>query len=216
MRTEELIVRLAAEAAPVRPLPSVASRVTAWIGVALPVVAAYLVLAGPRGDLAARAPALDFVLALALLLAVTILSARAALSFGVPDAARPAAVWVLPAAAGGVWAILLVARLASDGPVLAQLLDEPAHAACLVQIAAAAALPGVVLLAMVRRGAAVHGTPAGTFAALAALGAGALGAAIVCPIDNAAHQITWHLAPVGSLAVVGAIAGALWLDRLRG
>jgi hypothetical protein len=213
VRTEELIVRLAADAAPVRRLPSISVRLVRWLLVAVPVVAVFVAAVGPRSDLATRAAAPAFLVSVLAVAALALVSAGAALVSSVPGHRRSRL-----AVAGPllilVWATALYARLAAGGSVGTQLITEPSHAACILQISLMAVLPAVVLLRSVRGGASVAPGWSGMLTLAAALGAGAVGSAIICPIDRAAHEAVWHWLPVASLAAAGLVAGKIWFSHI--
>ena len=111
--------------------------------------------------------------------------------------------------------MLLVWQMATSGSVFGQLVNEPFHAACLIQIAVTAIVPAIMLVHTVRSAAPLDWAWTGIFAVAAGLAAGAIGSTITCPIDRIAHQAWWHLLPVVTLALLGPVVGARWLDRLR-
>jgi len=215
VKTEDLIVKLAAEAGPVQPVASVGTRLLRW-GLAATASAAVMVMfARPRPDVTSLLTDPAYVFTTATILALAVASAIAALSLSVPNDRRSAAIRLAPFAAAGAWGVLLAVRLAGQGPVFSQLFSEPVHLACLLQISAVALVPAVVLVGQVRRAAPLDTTWSGIFAVAASLGAGAVSSAIICPIDRIAHQTWWHYLPVLSLAALGVIVGARWLARFR-
>jgi hypothetical protein len=216
VRTEELIVKLAGEAAPVRPVPPFGLRFGGWLAVAAVAgVVAVSVAGGVRADLIARLSEKAYLLPLLFLLLGTVSAGASALTLSVPGGAGSALGRWLPYAAVTGWGAWLAAGLASGGPAIGQLIGEPGHSSCLVLMSATAAVPAVVLLSRVRRAAPLDAGWSGALAVLAAAGVGAVGAAVVCPIDRSAHQVIWHVLPVVALAAAGPIVGVLWLDRLR-
>jgi hypothetical protein len=215
VRTEELIVRLAADAAPVRRLPSISARLGGWFLVVLPVVAVFVAVVGPRPDLATRAAAPAFLVSALTLAALGLVSAAAALVSSVPGHERSRLAHVLPPLLIGVWAVALFIRLVAGRAVGGQLSAEPVHAACAFQISLMALFPAVALFRFVRSGASLAPGWSGMLALAASLAAGAVGSAVICPIDRAAHEALWHLLPVVSLAALGVFGGKVWLSRLE-
>jgi hypothetical protein len=215
VRTEDLIVALAGEATPVRPLRPPSHRVLGWVLVSVPVVAAFVLAAGVRPDLAARLQEWGHLGWWCLMAALAIVSAALALATSVPDDRRSPIVGVLPAGLAAVWAATLVTRLLSGpGPALS-LAAGDAHFVCALQIVFMAIVPGLVLLLMTRHGASTGPRSTGVLTLAAAGAAGACGASLICPIDRGMHHLLWHFLPVVSLAALGALAGGYWLDRFR-
>ncbi len=52
------------------------------------------------------------------------------------------------------------------------------------------------------------------FATLAAVALAAVATQVICPVDDPAHQLVGHVAPVALLSVWGAIVGRRWLNWL--
>ena len=75
-------------------------------------------------------------------LATSIASAASALVLSVPGAERSQAQRGVPLIAFGVWVMMLIAMLAAGGTPLARLLTLPVHAACMIEIAGFALIPG--------------------------------------------------------------------------
>lgn len=214
MRTEELVAKLTADITPVSPLAPVGVRLVRWLALTAPVVGVVVMIAGPRADVADRLAEPRFLFGLSVLGLLAVSAARAALAMSVPDDGRSPLAVALPVGAGAVWAAALAVALAAGGSIVAQLGAEPTHTACAFQTAGLAIVPTLALLAMVRAGAATAPAQAGVLVLAAALGAGAVGVALMCPIDRAAHQILWHFLPVVTFAAVGALIGRAALDRL--
>jgi hypothetical protein len=208
VKTEDLIVQLAAELVPVRPVDPLRVRLRSWFAVTLPVVALFVAVAGPRTDVVARLADPAFVIVFALIGAFSVSAAVSALLLSVPNDARSPRVPIVPFLIAGVWGLVLVVPLFS-----ADRGTEPVHLACVAQINAMAIVPAVALLRLVRRGATLDPYRAGVLVFAAALAAGAAGSALICPIDRPAHQTLFHLVPVVAMSALGALAGARWLTR---
>ena len=90
----------------------------------------------------------------------------------------------------------------------------PFHWACLIEIVGLSVVPAWVLFAMLRRAAPLRRTWSAALATLAAVALSAVATQVICPIDDAAHQIVGHFLPVALLTVVGTVAGPRWLNWL--
>src|SRR5262249_54854158 len=84
---------------------------------------------------------------------------------------------------------------------------------CLEKTVGLAALPWVVLLLGLRRGAPVVPATGGVLAGAAAFLLANVAMRVVCPIDAHAHVLVWHLLPAGVAAVLSGVLGATWLGR---
>jgi hypothetical protein len=213
VKTEDLIVQLAAAAGPVKRLPRPASRLATWAVVAVIATAAGVSFFGLRSDLATTFAAPEFLLGLGLTISLAIAAAGAALTLSVPGLEHsPAARW-LPLAAGGAWIGALGVALASSGDAMARLAAMPIHQLCVVQIAVLAVVPAWLALVQLQRAAPLRRHWSVGLAALAALGLGAAGTQLLCPLNDPAHLLTGHAMPVAILALGAAAAGPLALRR---
>lgn len=211
MTTEELIVRLARSASPVRLLPRPSLRLARWAGGALPVAACGILAVGPREDLSTAIQQPLFAgLALAIL-ASAVFSSAAALVLSVPGAERSPLQRVMPLMGGGVWAGMLIALLFNGGNGMRRVLAFPFHSACAIEIAGLAMVPGWALFIMLRRAAPLQHTWSAALAALAAVSLAAVATQFICPIDDPAHLIVGHVLPLALLVVVGTVTGRRWL-----
>jgi hypothetical protein len=208
VKTDELIVRLAASAHPVRVLPSPARRLGRWLAAALAVTILGVAIIGTRpdiGDAAGRAP---FLAVAALTMATALAAAAAAFVLSVPGLERSAMQRWAAVGAGAAWAGLLTAGLTSGESPIQRLAAFPIHAACVAQIVLIAAIPAWLLLAMLRQAASLrHGWSAG-LATLAAVALAAAGTQFICPVDDPAHHLIGHVGPVAALAALGTFLGA--------
>ncbi|HSC29484.1 MAG TPA: NrsF family protein [Vicinamibacterales bacterium] len=206
MNTDRLIERLAREAMPAGPLRSPTVRAAAWLFWALVYVGLLTFAMTSRADLAANGGGWRFVLPqlLAVLLAAT--SAVAAFASTVPGVSRRAL--LLPILAGSFWLGNLI--LGQEwSQVNAASLAAPGEWQCVAMIALGAALPGLGITIMLRRGAPL--TPRRT-AALGALAVAVLanvGACISHPHPSNAVTLLWHGATILVL-----VALASWGSRL--
>jgi hypothetical protein len=201
VKTDELIVELTRSLEPVERLRSPAVRLARWTMVSLGIAALGVLAIGPRADIATaiRQPAFA---ALGLMALVTgIAAAASALVLSIPGAERTPAQRGIPLSVVAVWVLTLVAMLNAGGAAWARLLALPLHAACIVEITGFAVVPAWGLFSMIRNGAPLSlGWSAG-LAALAAASIGVTATQVVCPIDNPAHHLVGHLAPMALLTL---------------
>jgi hypothetical protein len=100
------------------------------------------------------------------------------------------------------------------GDPVGRLLALPIHWACILEITGLAIVPGWMLFAMLRRAAPLQYAWSAALATLGAVGLSGAATQVICPIDDPAHQLVGHIAPVVLLAVSGAIAGRRSLNWL--
>lgn len=213
-RTEQLIIDLAANMAPVHRLPRISVRVVRWLGLAIAVAALAVGVIGIRRDLGRAMATPEVLWSLGLALVASVGAAAIALRLSVPGADQTRWVRWLPGAVVAVWIVMLVQVARAAGISQSALMREPFHAACVIRVAAIAVLPTLFLVREIRRGVALDAVSA---AALAALGGSALAAVavqLVCQINRPAHVLWSHVAPVVALAVIGAVVAKLgWSSR---
>lgn len=202
--TDELVERLVADLAPVRPIPKPARRLAWWLLVSLPAAGVIAWAMGLRPDLAARLTDPAFLAGQAAALATAVVAGYAALCAGLPD--EPS--WKLwaPWAAAGLWLATLGRQcweawitLGPAGLVLRQ------DAMCIPAVALGAIVPAVAIVALLRRGTCVRVRLASLFGALAAAAVGDLALRLYHPEDAALTVIVWQL---GSVALFSIVAGA--------
>ncbi len=205
---DTVLARLVADLRPVRPL-HLRRRLLGWLflqGLILAVVASQAL----RPDIAAALHGPAFVIELAVLLSAGGVSAWLAVRTAFP-ARSPS--WRLVGAAlalAGVGLILFAAH--SRGP------DMPAGAfaagaRCLTMTVTLAALPWLVLVALLVRGAPVAPARAGALAGAASLLFAAAGARVACALDDPVHLMVWHGLPVVLGVGLSGVLGAAWLGR---
>jgi len=205
-----LVDRLVADVQPVRPLRSPSERMLS--SMTLPAALLMAVAARSlRPDLTDRLRTPTFALELGLLAASAGVSTWLAFRAAAPD--RGVSRWAFSLAGGLVAAS--VAALFSEGsrslPVGAGF--AAVGLGCLEMTIALAALPWVILLLVLRRGAPVAPAAGGALAGAAAFLLANVAMRVVCPIDAHLHVLTWHLLPAGAAAVLSGALGAGWLGR---
>jgi hypothetical protein len=207
--TDALIEALARDAPPVRRLPPPGRRVVRWLAVALPVIALFGALMGPRPDLAEMLTERAFLVPLVAALVTAVCAAHAALASSIPGSPK----WTLwlPAAPLAIWIASLgrqcwQAWLAFGPEGVVFRFDL----VCLPVIAMVGAVPAIAIVAMVRRGAPLTPRLTAFLGALAAAALAYVGLRLVHPQDAAFMVFVWQF---GSVAVFAAVAGALgrWL-----
>lgn len=212
MKTDDLIIALATSAGPVQPLPRPLVRLARWtLGAALFVALGVLVI-HPRADLSTVIREPVFAAVAGTTLVAALLAAAAAFVLSVPGEERLPLQHYVPFVGAGVWALGLSILLAAGGDSLGRLLALPVHTACVAEIVGLALVPGSMLFAMLRRAAPLEPAWSAALATLAAVGLGAVATQLICPIDDPAHQLVGHFAPVAVLVLLGAVVGRRWLS----
>ena len=218
MRTEALIAELADRLRPVQPLKPPGRRALAWAASAVLLAGGAVLIFGARRDVLIRVTQWDFVWTIAAAGLVAALAAVSALILAIPGAQRPAAlrvsVWSLLAA----WGLVLAALAVRDGLGISH---DTHWRGCFVRVGTVGFVPAMILGLMVRRAAALRPRLAGLLAAVAAMAVATIAVQIACPVDNAAHSLAGHYAPVIVLGMAGALLGQRFLtsatpaDRVR-
>jgi len=203
MSTDDLIQTLVADAGPVRPLRTPAVRTLAWAGVAAASLGAGLVVFGLRPDLDEVSRQSRFLWISALAAATAGLSAHRSLVMAIPAAERWPMLRLIAVGSVAAWTATLAwtagaTDVASIGP-------DRHWPACVSRIAGMALLPALTLVAMIRRAAPLQRVWTSACALTGAAAAGALAIQAICPIDDAAHALRGHLAPVLLAGVLGAL-----------
>jgi hypothetical protein len=212
VRTDDLIQQLVADAPRVRPLRSITARVVGWLVVAILSLVVVMMLMGVRRELGDAADRVDFAFEAGLLLLTTVSAAIGALLVSIPGAGvRPRVRWV-PVALGVACVLVAAGELAYAAMVGAPTGRLTFAWHCVYKTTSVALVPGIVLFAMVRRGAPLQTAWAGLLAVLATAAMGVLGANIICPNDRPLHMLLWHVVPLMLLAGAGAGLGR-WLLR---
>jgi hypothetical protein len=207
--TNALIEALAREARPVRRLPPPGRRALRWLAVALPVIALFGAVMGPRPDLAEKLAEPAFLVPLLAALATAICAAQAAFASSVPGA--PKGMLWLPAAPLAVWIASLGRQcwqawiaFGLDGVVFRPDL------VCLPIIAMVGAVPAAAMVAMIRRGAPLTPRLTACLGALAAAALAYVGLRLVHPQDAAFMVLVWQFGSVAAFACVLGLFGR-WL-----
>jgi hypothetical protein len=212
VRTEEVIRQLADDVRPVRPLRPLALRVASWLVVAVLSLLVVMLLMGVRRELGDAADRTDFAVEAMLLVLTAVSAAVGALLVSIPGAGESRRVRWVPVGLGVACLMLAAgewAYAAATGAPTGRL-TFAWH--CVYKTTSVAAVPGIVLFVMLRRGAPLHAAWAGLLALLATTAVGVLGANIICPNDRPLHMLLWHVLPLMIFSGAGAALGR-WLLR---
>jgi hypothetical protein len=207
MRTDELAANLAREVAPVRPLRRPWRRAVVWALCAAGYLAILVALMSPREDLALRVQEPRFVAEQLIALLTGLTAAVAAFTTIIPGYGRR--VIVLPLVFLGLWISTVAAGAAQELQTFQ--VGLLADWGCVATILAGGAVPGVVIAAMIRRGAPL--TP-GVTAALAALAAAGLGNLGICLFHSDSSNLVvlfWHCGTVVAISGLAGLAGRYFL-----
>ncbi len=206
MRTEDLIRTLSANAPPVRRLAPPAWRAMSWLAISTAYMAIVVMAMGLRPDIQAKMAEPAFLAEIGAAFMTSMLAAAAAFCAGCPGrplwerlAPLPALALWLGSLGGGCWQAWLRAR--PEGLTLVPDL------VCFPAILLVSIVPGVLMLAMIRRGAPIAPV---TTTALAALAAAALAAAALRLFhgeDASIMVLVWQFGSVAVLTGIGALAG---------
>jgi hypothetical protein len=212
MNTDDLIGRLSADLRPVKRLAPPLVRALAWIGLAVAMVAAFVVVFGPRHDLMERLTRPHEVAQLAFALTTGVLAAIAAFELSLPDRSARWALLPLPAAVGWIGSLGLgcLAEVERDGP---QALVLGTSWGCFRFIVLMGVPLSLTLVWMLRHAGPIRPVPVAALGGLAGAAVSAVGLSLFHHLDAAAMVLAWH---GGSTLVVvlGFLAfGRIWGDR---
>ena len=206
-RHRALVERLATNLKPVRRLWPVRARLGLWLILQAGVLA--WVVTHTDNDFMTKLEGTRYLLEVALFAGAAIFAALAALRTAIPGLQVPA----------GEIAITIGMVLTGTGLVMTQ----PLHMGyplsefinvgrrCAIETCILAAAPWAALSCAVKRGAPMRGGVAGLAAGGAAVLFSFAWMRIKCPIDERLHLLVWHFVPALVIAVLSALAGAVWL-----
>lgn len=206
MDTSDLVRRLAASAAPVGRLPPPWVRTARWLAIAIPAVAIVVLMMSPRDDLATRLTESRFLIEQLAAFITAVTAAIAAFCMVVPGHSR----WIglLPALPLAVWlGSLGQGCLRSWASMPGDSLPFYPDWICFPAIALVGSVPGLTIVAMLRRGAPL--APRMTVA-LGALAAGALanfGLRLFHIQDASLMVLVWQFGSVAILALLASWTG---------
>lgn len=211
MRTEDLIEAMVADARPVKRLRPPLARAALWLGLSVLVIAAAVVLAGFRHDLAERLRHSWEVAQLAAAVLTGVLAAVAAFHLALPDRSDS---WVLlPLPGFAVWVASLgwgcVADFVRLGP---EGLTLGTSWGCLGFILGLAVPLGGALLFALRHAAATRPVPTAAIGVLSVAMLASVGLSLVHHLDAAVMVLVWH---AGAVLVAVALSAGLSRPTFR-
>jgi hypothetical protein len=210
MRTSELIAALTADPVP-EPI-RLGRQVAAALVIGLVAsVALYVLLLGPRPDIAAACGTMRFWLKFVDSFAFALPTLLLTLRLARPDAKpRALALWLLAPFVLLAAGVIVELAIVPQGAWMPRLMGANAMH-CTITIPMLAAPVLVALIVALRAGAPLHPSLTGAMAGAAAAGVGALVYASSCPDDSPLFVATWY--PLATLICigVGALAGRRFL-----
>lgn len=196
--TADLIAPLSTNLRPVVPVALPGVQLRRWAGIGGAALIATIVM-GVRHDWATAMVAWPVIGRSALLAFAAGSGAWAAIRLATPGEAVPrAAAWSV--LFGVIWLAWTVADVGLAGASTTVGFGWR----CIVRAVVGGAVPGAVLLIIVRRSMPLMATPAAVALAASTAASGGLAAEWMCPNMAAMHMLVWHAAPV--LVVVVAVA----------
>ena len=209
MKTDDLILRLAADARPVQSLGP--AFVAAVAGMLALTAGAFLVVSGVRADLGPAALAFPTVWKWLLPGVVALVALPLALRLSRPEARTDGAAWLflVPVVTAAALVVLSLAHLPAASWPLA--LRGQTWAACVIAVPALGLLPLVGALSVLRRGATTAPRLAGALAGLGCGGAAAAVYSLHCIEDSPVFFVTWYGLGILVLGLLGAAVGGRML-----
>lgn len=215
MRTEDLILSLAQDLEPVKPIRSPARLLLLWLGITLPVLGLTIWLMGPRSDLPVKFGEAGFVTSEALGVATALISAYAAFCAGRPD--QPGwKLWV-PVLAMLLWlgdfGRQYLALSQSDG---GRNLVLHWDVMCIPAIALAGIVPGIAMVVLLRQSAAFRTTHACLCGAMAAAALTETALRLFHQEPSFVTLLVWQVGSVALFTMAGGLIGRAVLSRPHG
>lgn len=208
--SEALVGALADCAAPVRRLRSPHARMATWFILSILYTSLFVAFMGVRPDIWAKLHEPKFLVEFGAALMTSMLAAGAAFCAGCPGrpiwerfAPLPALVVWLGSLGAGCWDGWL-----TNGPDGLRVVPD---LACFPYIVGAAALPAILIFAMIRKGAPIAPISATMLAALAAASLGAAALRLFHAQDASVMVLVWQFGTVVLLTAGGALLGRSFL-----
>lgn len=185
-------------------------RVGLWLALSLPVIALAVWYFGPRPDMAAKLLELRFIIEQLAALLTAVTACAAALALTTPGADRRLV--FMPAIPGAIWLTTLGIGCIADWlrPRPTGLTFYP-EAECLLYIGAIGAIPAVILVAMLRRGAPLAPRAALFMAGLAAAALANFGLRLFHTTDTGLMVLVWQFGSVVVLSLAASLSGPHFL-----
>lgn len=203
---DDLVARLAQDAAAVKPAPHPFMLSLKWTGAAAAYLALSLALSGPRPDLLEKFHSLWFVAEIIALLCIFIVTSLSTALLAFPDLHQKRRLAFAPIAAFTLFMGVMFFAWQADYPPS----PLPVHSfECTFSITLMTLLPAAWAFYSLRQFASTHYRLAGSTALLSAFSVGALWLRLHEATDSIAHLVEWHYLP---MLVIG--LGGLWLGKV--
>lgn len=203
---DDLVARLALDAATVKPAPHPFMLSLKWTGAAAIYLALSLALSGPRPDLLEKFHNVWFVAEIVALLGVFIVTSLSTALLAFPDLHQKRRLVFAPLVAFTLFTGVMFFAWRADNPPS----PLPVHSfECTFSITLMTLLPAAWAFYSLRKYASTHYRLAGSAALLSAFSVGALWLRLHEDTDSIAHLIEWHYVPMLLIGV-----GGLWLGKV--
>lgn len=202
---DELIDRLARDAAAVKPAHHPIVLSLEWMTVAVLYLAVALIISGFRADLMVKFHEPWFVAEIAALAAIFIAASLSAALLSFPDLHQMRRVALAPALTFTLFVLVIFFAWHADNPPA----PLPIHSfQCTLSITLLSVLPAAWIFYVMRKFASTHHHWAGSIALLSAFSVGALWLRLYEPNDSIMHVIQWHYLPMIFIGLFG-----MWLGK---
>jgi hypothetical protein len=203
---DELISKLAQDAAVVKPAPHPYLLSMKWVGAAAGYLALLLMITGLRPDILMKLQQPWFVTEIAALFGILVSTSLSAALLSFPDLHQIRRVAFSPVIAFALFLLVMLLAWQADNPPAAL----PAHRfECTACITLLALLPAAWTFFDMRKFASTHFNWAGSIVLLSAFSVGALWERLHEVNDSILHVVEWHYLPMIVFGVVG-----LWLGKV--
>jgi hypothetical protein len=203
---DDLVARLALDAAAVKPAPHPYMLSLQWLGAAATYLALSLALSGPRPDLLEKFDNFWFVAEIVALLGIFIVTSLSTALLAFPDLHQKRRLAYAPVVAFTLFLGVMFFAWRADNPPS----PLPVHSfECTLGITLMALLPAGWAFYSLRKYASTHYRLAGSAALLSAFSVGALWLRLHEDTDSIAHLIEWHYVPMLFIGL-----GGLWLGKV--
>jgi hypothetical protein len=207
MGTDKTIDDLVRGLQPVQPVRPLSLRLALWSLWSLLVVGGFVLFVGLHRDLQLVMRSARLVLDAGIVAVLAFVASSSALRLSIPGEERKID-RILPLGVLTTWAIVtlaqIVSRVRAEGA--AQLIPDD-HIACAALVTSLAAVLSVPLTIVLRRAAPLDKWWCGGLAGLAAGATAMVGIELICVHEAPAHIMAWHVAPVATFALLGALLG---------
>lgn len=203
---DDLVARLAQDAAAVKPAPHPYMLSLKWTIAAAIYIAVSLALSGPRPDLLERFHSAWFAAEIVALLGIFIVTSLSTALLAFPDLHQKRRLAFAPVVPFILFLVFMFFAWLADNPPS----PLPVHSfECTLGITLMALLPAAWAFYSLRKYASTHYRLAGSAALLSAFSVGALWLRLHEATDSIAHLIEWHYLPMLVMGV-----GGLWLGKV--